>query len=156
MGIRFKINDELLEFHGDPRTSLLFALRNTYGLTGSKAACTEGFCGSCTVLIDGEPAVACLKAVGTLEGKKIMTIEGVATADRLSPVQKAFEDYDVVQCGMCFPGLVMTVTYLLEHNPKPSRGEVKSALTGNLCRCTGYERIIDAVMSIPADGGQAP
>ena len=155
MGVRLRINDEVFEFHGDPRTSLLNALRDTFRLTGSKAACTEGFCGSCTVLIDGEPAVACLKAVGTLEGKEITTIEGAATGGELNPVQQAFEDHDVVQCGMCFPGMVMTFTHLLKLNPKPSRDEVKSAMTGNICRCTGYERIIDAVMSIQADGGQA-
>jgi len=152
MGIRLKINDEIHEFHGDPRTSLLNTLRDTFRLTGSKTPCTEGFCGACTVFIDGEPAVACLIAVGTLEGKKITTIEGVATDGQLNPVQQAFEDHDVVQCGMCFPGMVMTITHLMKNNPKPTRDEVKSAMTGNICRCTGYERIVDAVMSVQAGG----
>lgn len=154
MVIRFTINGEEHEFHGDPRTSLLNALRDTFRLTGGKAACSEGFCGACTVHIGGELAVGCLKAIGTLEGKQITTIEGIGNHDKLNHVQQAFEDHDVVQCGMCFPGMVMTFTHLLEKNSNPSREEVRSAMSGNICRCTGYERIIDAIMSIKADGGQ--
>lgn len=152
MATQLNINGEMYDYHGDPRSSLVNVLRETFQMTGSKATCMEGFCGTCTVLIDGEPAVSCLKAVGTLSGKEIVTIEGIAK-NGLNPVQKAFEEYDVVQCGMCFPGIIITISYLLSQNSNPTREEVKSAMTGNICRCTGYERIIDAVMSIGNDGG---
>ena len=151
MSVSFILNGEPQEFQGDGRTSLLSVLRETCCLTGSKAVCGEGFCGACTILVDGEPAVACLKAVGTMEGKHVLTIEGASYGGKLSPVQEALEKHDVVQCGMCFPGIVMTFTHLLEENPNPSRDEVKTAMVGNLCRCTGYERIVDAVLSIPAE-----
>ena len=100
------------------------------------------------MLIDGEPAIACLTAIGTLDGKEIITIEGISIDGGLNSVQAAFEEFDVVQCGMCFPGIIISITHLLRNNCNPTRDDVKLALTGNLCRCTGYERIIDAVMSI--------
>jgi carbon-monoxide dehydrogenase small subunit len=148
------INGDERSFPGDPRTSLLDVLRDTFRLTGSKAVCGEGFCGACTVHVDGIPMVSCLQPIGMLEGATITTIEGVGDVENLNPVQQVFEDHDVVQCGMCFPGMVMTLTAFLKSNPAPSRSQVKDAMTGNICRCTGYERIIDAVMSIqesPAD-----
>jgi carbon-monoxide dehydrogenase small subunit len=147
---KLTINGEIYDYSGDPRSSLVNVLRETFHMTGSKAVCMEGFCGACNVLIDGEPVVSCLKAIGTLSGNEITTIEGMAK-NGLNPVQKAFEEYDVVQCGMCFPGIIITITYLLSHNPNPTREEVKSAMIGNICRCTGYERIVDAVMSIGKD-----
>lgn len=151
MQIKFKINNEINNYYGDLRKSLVDVLREQYRLTGTKAPCNEGYCGACTVLIDGEPAVACLTAIGTLDGKEIITIEGISIDGELNSVQAAFEDFDVVQCGMCFPGIVITITHLLKKNCKPNRDDVKLALTGNLCRCTGYERIIDAVMSIDSN-----
>ena len=151
MQIKFKINNEINNYYGDLRKSLVDVLREQYRLTGTKAPCDEGYCGACTVLIDGEPAIACLTAIGTLEGKEIITIEGISIDGGLNSVQAAFEEFDVVQCGMCFPGIIISITHLLRNNCNPTRDDVKLALTGNLCRCTGYERIIDAVMSIDSN-----
>lgn len=145
MAVRLNINGEEREYHGDPRTSLLDVLRGSFRLTGAKPVCTEGFCGACMVEIDGEAVPSCLRPVGLLEGCAITTIEGMATPNR---VQAAFLEHDVVQCGMCFPGMVMAMTNFLKDNPAPSRAEVKAAMVGNICRCTGYERIIDAIMSL--------
>ncbi len=148
MGVDFTLNGKPRSFAGDPRTSLLHALRDDFRLTGAKDVCGEGFCGACIIYVDGEPKTSCLLPVGALQGTEITTIEGIGNVDTLNPVQQAFIDFDVVQCGMCFPGMVMTLTHYLKDNPRPSRAEVKAALTGNICRCTGYERIIDAVMSL--------
>ena len=148
MTVSFTLNGRARSFSGDPRASLLEVLRDTYRLTGAKEVCGEGFCGACMVRIDGHPATACLVPMGTLEGSDLRTIEGIGTEAELNPVQQAFVDFDVVQCGMCFPGMVMTLTHFMKDNPQPTREDVKSALTGNICRCTGYERIIDAVMSL--------
>jgi len=155
MAVVLTINGVEKSFFGDPRTSLLDVLRDTFRLTGAKPVCGEGFCGTCTVHVDGVPMTSCLLPIGNLAGKSITTIEGVGNVEHLNPVQQVFEDYDVVQCGMCFPGMVMTLTSFLKDNPTPSRSEVKDAMTGNICRCTGYERIIDAVMSMqkqPSNG----
>ena len=146
--MKLNINNEDFEFYGDQKTSLLIFLRDQLSMTGTKGVCSEGFCGSCTVHIDGKPALSCLTPVGVLAEKKIRTIEGVGSLDNLNIVQKVFKAYDVVQCGMCFPGIVMTFTSFLEENANPTRQELKKAMVGNLCRCTGYERIIDALMSI--------
>nr|WP_309502834.1 2Fe-2S iron-sulfur cluster-binding protein [uncultured Roseovarius sp.] len=148
MAVTFTLNGQQRRYSGDPRTSLMDALRRDFRLTGTKDVCGEGFCGACLVQIDGVPRVSCLLPIGAVEGADITTIEGVGDLDTLNPVQQAFEDFDVVQCGMCFPGMVMTLSHFLQDNPRPSRDEVKSALVGNICRCTGYERIIDAVMSL--------
>ncbi len=148
MTIEMTINGEVRTIAADPRTALLDVLRDSCRLTGAKAVCREGFCGACTVLVDGEAVPSCLRPVGMLDGRSIVTIEGLAHFETPNPVQQAFIDHDVVQCGMCFPGMVMTLTAFLETNPAPSRGEVKAALSGNICRCTGYERIVDAVLSI--------
>jgi aerobic carbon-monoxide dehydrogenase small subunit len=150
--VTLNINGTDRRFHGDPRTPLLDVLRDTFRLTGAKAVCREGFCGACTVHVDGVPVMSCLRPVGLVGGQKITTIEGIGAVDALNPVQQAFEDFDVVQCGMCFPGMVMSLTAFFKENPKPTRDDVKAAMTGNICRCTGYERIIDAVMSLQISG----
>ena len=152
MTIRLKINGENFEYHGDSRASLLEVLRETFRLTGSKSVCCEGFCGACTVHINGELVASCLKPVGVLEGMEITTIEGVGSIEKLNPIQQALEDHDVVQCGMCFPGMVMTFTSFFKSNPNPTRNDVKAAMSGNICRCTGYERIVDALLSIQMKG----
>lgn len=156
MSVTLKVNGQTRVFHGDPRTPLVDVLRSALRLTGTKVVCGEGFCGACTVMIDGAPVPACLRPVGMLAGAEITTVEGLSTPEALNPVQQAFIDHDVVQCGMCFPGMVVTLTDFLRRNTAPTRDEVKVALTGNLCRCTGYERIIDAVMAIarPAQAGE--
>lgn len=154
MAVNFTLNGKPRSFAGDPRTSLLDALRNDFRLTGAKDVCGEGFCGACIISLNGEPKTSCLLPMGALDGTTVTTIEGVGGVETLNEVQQAFLDFDVVQCGMCFPGMVMTLTHYLAENPKPSRTEVKAALTGNICRCTGYERIIDAVMSLQGSGAE--
>ena len=147
MSFPLKINGEARVTGRDPLTPLLDILRDDLALTGAKAVCREGFCGACTVLMDNRPVVSCLLPVVSAAGRDIRTVEALAEGGELSPLQRAFQDHDVVQCGMCFPGMVITLTALLESNPKPARDEVKRALVGNICRCTGYERMIDAVLA---------
>jgi carbon-monoxide dehydrogenase small subunit len=128
-----------------PGESLLFLLRERLGLPGTKNACEEGECGSCTVLLDGLPVCSCLVAAPQAIGRSVVTVEGLAGAAGLHPVQQAFVDAGAVQCGFCTPGLVVTVTDLLARTPQPTDAEIREALAGNLCRCTGYEKILDAV-----------
>jgi aerobic carbon-monoxide dehydrogenase small subunit len=125
--------------------SLLYVLRERMGLPGSKNACEQGECGSCTVYLDATTVCACLVAAGQAEGRDVVTVEGLGTAGELDPVQQAFLDAGAVQCGFCTPGLVVAAHELLDHDPDPSTVDVREALAGNLCRCTGYEKIIDAV-----------
>ncbi|MGZ5415839.1 MAG: (2Fe-2S)-binding protein [Nocardioides sp.] len=128
-----------------PGESLLYVLRERLGLPGSKNACEQGECGSCTVYLDGVPVCSCLVAAGQAEGRSVVTVEGLATDDVLHPVQQAFVDAGAVQCGFCTPGLVVAVHDLLAQDPDPDDADIREALAGNLCRCTGYEKIIDAV-----------
>jgi aerobic carbon-monoxide dehydrogenase small subunit len=125
--------------------SLLYVLRERLGLPGSKNACEQGECGSCTVYLDGVPVCACLVAAGQAEGRTVVTVEGLADDEGLHPVQQAFVEAGAVQCGFCTPGLVVAVHDLLERDADPSDADVREALAGNLCRCTGYEKILDAV-----------
>ena len=125
--------------------SLLYLLRERMGLPGSKNACEQGECGSCTVYLDGIPACACLVAAGQVEGREICTVEGLADGDKLDPMQEAFVECGAVQCGFCTPGLVVQAHDLIERVPNPSDVEIRESLAGNLCRCTGYEKILDAV-----------
>jgi carbon-monoxide dehydrogenase small subunit len=125
--------------------SLLYVLRERLGLPGSKNACEQGECGSCTVLLDGETVCACLVAAAQADGRDIRTVEGLARGDHLHPIQVAFAETGAVQCGFCTPGLLIQVEDLLRHNPDPSDPEIREALAGNLCRCTGYEQILEAV-----------
>lgn len=125
--------------------SLLYMLRERVGLPGSKNACEQGECGSCTVYLDGTPVCACLVAAGQVHGRSVRTVEGLADGDRLDPMQQAFVEAGAVQCGFCTPGLIVQAHDLIERNPDPSDVEIREALAGNLCRCTGYEKILDAV-----------
>ncbi len=130
--------------------SLLYALRERMGLPGSKNACEQGECGSCTVYLDGLPVCACLVAAGQAHGREVTTVEGLARDGELDRVQRAFVECGAVQCGFCTPGLVVSTHDLLERNPAPSDPEIREALAGNLCRCTGYEKILDAVRAAAA------
>jgi carbon-monoxide dehydrogenase small subunit len=130
--------------------SLLYVLRERMGLPGSKNACEQGECGSCTVYLDGTPVCACLVAAGQADGREVVTVEGLADEDGLHPVQRAFVEHGAVQCGFCTPGLLVQTHALLAANPAPSDLEIREALAGNLCRCTGYEKILDAVRSAAA------
>jgi carbon-monoxide dehydrogenase small subunit len=125
--------------------SLLFLLRERLGLPGSKNACEQGECGSCTVYLDSVPVCSCLVAAGQAQDREVRTVEGLADGNRLDPVQEAFVEAGAVQCGFCTPGLVVAAHDLLERVPRPSDPEIREALAGNLCRCTGYEKILDAV-----------
>jgi carbon-monoxide dehydrogenase small subunit len=125
--------------------SLLYALRERMGLPGSKNACEQGECGSCTVYLDGLPVCSCLVAAGQANGREVTTVEGLTGDGELHPVQQAFLECGAVQCGFCTPGLIVSTHDLLERNPHPSDPEIREALAGNLCRCTGYEKILDAV-----------
>ena len=139
--------------NGDQRTaddvwegeSLLYVLRERLGLPGSKNACEQGECGSCTVYLDDTPVCACLVAAGQAEGRDVRTVEGLARGDELDPVQQAFVSAGAVQCGFCTPGLIVATHDLLRRVPSPSDEEIRESLAGNLCRCTGYEKILDAV-----------
>ncbi|QRP47587.1 (2Fe-2S)-binding protein [Amycolatopsis sp. FDAARGOS 1241] len=125
--------------------SLLYVLRERLGLAGSKNACEQGECGSCTVYLDGVPACACLVAAGQAEGRGVRTVEGLADGDRLDPIQETFVECGAVQCGFCTPGLLVTAHDLVARTSNPSDAEIREALAGNLCRCTGYEKVLDAV-----------
>ncbi|MEV4239833.1 MULTISPECIES: (2Fe-2S)-binding protein [unclassified Nocardia] len=125
--------------------SLLYMLRERMGLPGSKNACEQGECGSCTVYLDGTPVCSCLVAAGQVQDRSVRTVEGLANGARLDPMQEAFVEAGAVQCGFCTPGLIVQAHDLIERNPDPSDVEIREALAGNLCRCTGYEKILDAV-----------
>ncbi len=125
--------------------SLLHVLRERLGLPGAKNACEQGECGSCSVYVDGQLVCACLVLAGQAEGREVTTVEGLASEGELSPIQEAFLQAGAVQCGFCTPGLIVATDDLLGRNPEPTDGEIREALAGNLCRCTGYEKILDAV-----------
>jgi len=152
-----------VEVNGEPRTaddvwegeSLLFLLRERLGLSGAKNACEQGECGSCTVYLDGIPVCACLVSAGQAEGRAVRTVEGLADGDRLDPVQQAFVEAGAVQCGFCTPGLLVATHDLLSRVPDPPDGEIREALAGNLCRCTGYEKIMEAVRLAASRRGSA-
>ena len=149
MAISFRLNCETRHYDGDGMVPLIDVLRRDAGLTGAKAVCREGFCGACMVHIDGEPHLSCLLPVGLVGGRDVTTIEGLGgQADGPFPdaLRQAFIDTDAVQCGMCFPGMVLSLGPFLAANPNAGRDEVKTAMVGNICRCTGYERIVDAAM----------
>jgi carbon-monoxide dehydrogenase small subunit len=150
-----------LTVNGEQRTaddvwageSLLYVLRERLGLPGSKNACEQGECGSCTVYLDDTPVCACLVAAGQAEGRAVRTVEGLTGGDELDPVQQAFVDAGAVQCGFCTPGLIVATHDLLRRVARPSDDEIRESLAGNLCRCTGYEKIMDAVRAAAAAGG---
>ncbi|ADH88870.1 (2Fe-2S)-binding domain protein [Ancylobacter novellus DSM 506] len=148
MPIDMIVNGEAKQSAADPMTPLVDVLRDEFHLTGAKPVCREGFCGACTVLVDGEPRAACLTPAGLAQGREIGTVEGLSAGGRLNPVQASLVEHDAVQCGMCFPGMVVTLTHFLAQTPRPSRDQVRAALTGNACRCTGYERIVAAALDV--------
>ncbi len=145
------INGTLRRMTVHPGDTVLQTLRDDLGLTGTKEGCVEGECGACTVLLDDEPVDSCLLATAAVDGRRIRTVESLSTGDELGPLQKAFLDHGAVQCGFCTPGFLMTLTALLEHNPTPSRSDIREAISGNICRCTGYSQMIEAVVAA-ADG----
>jgi len=141
----FRINGERAEVAYSPHHTLLEVLREDLGLTGTKHGCELGECGTCAVLVDGEPVLSCLMMPQDCEGKEITTVEGMAQGPALHPLQETFADLGAAQCGYCTPGFMLTAMSLLEENPAPTRDEIREALAGNLCRCTGYIKIYEAV-----------
>jgi aerobic-type carbon monoxide dehydrogenase small subunit (CoxS/CutS family) len=143
--ISFLLNGKKTDVELDPKETLLWVLRNRLGLTGTKFGCGQGYCGSCTIIIDNEAVRSCMIPVGEVAGKKVTTIEGLAKDGKLHPVQQAFVDHEALQCGYCTPGMIMNATALLIKNPKPSHQEIIDGMEDNLCRCGAHKRIIQAV-----------
>jgi carbon-monoxide dehydrogenase small subunit len=151
--IRVEVNGTVFERDVEPRLLLSDFLRGELGLTGTHVGCEHGVCGACTILFDDEPARSCIMLAAQAHGHRLRTIEGLASADgALSPVQAAFRDAHGLQCGFCTPGLLMTVTAFLREQPRPSESEVREAVAGHLCRCTGYQHIVQAVLAASAAG----
>jgi len=150
--LTLKVNGRVREFAAAQSALLLDVLRETLGLTGSKQGCDGGECGACTVLVDGQPRLACITLAATLEGHAIETIEGQVRGGQMSPLQRAFHEKLGTQCGICTPGMVMAAEGLLRRVPNPSEAQIREALAGNLCRCTGYVKIIEAVQAAAAEG----
>ena len=150
--IKFDLNGEKTDWSGNPTARLLDVLRNELGLTGTKCGCKEGECGACAVILDGKLVNSCLVAMGRLEGADIKTIEGYSKTEKFAVLDKAFESVSAVQCGYCIPGMIMASESLLADNPHPSDEEIRAAISGNLCRCTGYNAIVKAI-GIAAERG---
>jgi carbon-monoxide dehydrogenase small subunit len=146
--IRFKLNGIETELVTDPNQILLWVLRDHFGLTVTKYGCGIGFCGACTVLIDGEPARSCMMPVSDVAGRSVVTIEGLEKDGKIHPVQQAFIDHDALQCGFCTPGMILTAVGMLEKNPSPAREEIVAGLEENLCRCGAHKRIIESVEDV--------
>ena len=151
MMVQLKVNGELRSADCPPETTLLMFRREHLSLTGAKLGCDVGDCGTCTVIVDGESVNSCLMLAARAAGHDVTTIEGLANSQQLHPIQQAFEEHGALQCGFCGPGMIMSAKDLLDKNPEPSVLEIRDALSGNLCRCTGYTKIIEAII----DAGQA-
>ena len=147
------VNGRQETFQTDPARPLLDVLREDLGLTGPKYGCGEGACRACTVLVDGRSTISCMTRVDSVAGREITTIEGLATGDTLTPVQQAFVDEQAMQCGYCTPGMILTATALLARVPDPSDAEIMLVMRGNICRCGGYPKIIDAIHRAARGGG---
>jgi len=151
--ITLRVNGESYEVAVEPRTLLLDVLRERLGLTGAKRACDFGNCGSCTVLMDGKPVLSCLILAVDAQGKEILTVEGMAKDGQLHPLQQAFIDHGAIQCGFCTPGMLLSAKALLDENPQATEEEVRQAISGNLCRCTGYHKIVEAIIDAAQSTG---
>lgn len=143
--ISLNINGQPVEAAAAPNMTLLAFLREEIGLTGAKHGCGLGDCGACTVIMDGQPVNSCLVLAVQAQGKDIITIEGLAENGKLHPIQRAFVDKGSIQCGFCTPGMILSAKALLDQNPKPTEKEIRTAISGNLCRCTGYQKIVEAI-----------
>ena len=146
--IQLRVNGELHEVMVEPWKTLLQVIRGDIGLTGAKEACGTGECGACTVLVNGKPVNSCLVLAVEAQGKDILTIEGLAQGDKLHPLQDAFIKHGAIQCGFCTPGMLLSAKALLDDNPQPTEEEIREAISGNLCRCTGYNKIVEAILGV--------
>lgn len=153
--IRLNVNDEVFEVIARPRESLLDVLRNKLKLTGTKIGCNEGDCGACTVIMDGRTVNACLVLAVEAEGHKILTIEGLAKGPELHPLQESFVKHGGFQCGYCTPGMLLSAKALLDENPDPTEAEIRKGISGNLCRCTGYSKIVESIREAARSMGGA-
>lgn len=147
MNVTIDVNGTTRSASVPPETTLLELLRDHFNLTGAKLGCDVGDCGACTVMVDGKPVNACLMLACQADRRSVLTIEGLATRDRLHPIQKVFEDHAALQCGFCGPGIILSAKALLDENSNPTVQEIKDALSGNLCRCTGYTKMIEAIQA---------
>lgn len=145
--VTLKVNGEYYELAIDQRQTLADVIRNDLELTGTKEGCGLGSCGSCTVIMDGKTVLSCMILAIEAQGRDIMTIEGLGDGDNLHPIQQAFIDHNGLQCGFCTPGMIMSATTLLKNNPSPSEDEIRFAISGNLCRCTGYDKIVESIQA---------
>jgi aerobic carbon-monoxide dehydrogenase small subunit len=150
--ILLRINNEEHNITTYPNRTLLEILRDDLSLTGTKESCGEGVCGACTVLLDGLPVRSCILLVTEAEGKEITTIEGLSGGEKLDPIQEAFIEHHAVQCGFCSPGMILTAYSLLKSNPDPDEEEIRHAISGNICRCTGYAKIVEAIKAMSKEG----
>ena len=149
-GLTLRVNGEVHEVYAYPNMTLLEVLREELHLTGAKESCGQGACGSCTVLLDGAPVRSCLLLAREAEGRQVLTIEGLASGGKLHPIQEAFVEHHAIQCGFCTPGMVLTAKALLDQTPEPTEEEIRGALAGNICRCTGYAKIVEAIKAVAA------
>jgi carbon-monoxide dehydrogenase small subunit len=149
--IELRVNGDPYEIAIEPRRTLLEVLRENVGLTGTKEGCDMGACGSCTVLLDNKAVLSCLTLAVEAQGKEIITIEGLAQNGKLHPLQEAFVNHGAIQCGFCTPGMILSAKALLDGNPHPNKEEIKEAIAGNLCRCTGYVKIVEAIMAVSSN-----
>lgn len=156
--IQLRVNGESHTVVVEPQRTLLDVLRDNLGLTGTKRGCDEGHCGACTVLMDGKAVNSCLTLAVRAQGKEIVTIEGLSTGGRMHPLQESFVIHGAIQCGFCAPGMILTAKALLDANPDPTEQDIKAAISGNICRCTGYVKIVEAVKAAAHTlrGGNAP
>lgn len=150
--LQMNVNGEDVEIEVQASVTLAYALREQLGLTGTKIGCEEGECGACTVLVDGQAVNSCIYPAMKAMGRRILTVEGLAHNDELHPLQRAFLEHGAVQCGYCTPGLLLSAVALLAENPHPSEAEIRRAISGNLCRCTGYLKVIEAIQAVSQSG----
>jgi aerobic carbon-monoxide dehydrogenase small subunit len=155
--VQLVVNGETVEAVVEPNRTLLQFLREDLGLTGTKHGCGVGDCGACTIILDGKPVNSCLVLAVQAQGREVLTIEGLADNGKLHPIQQAFVDKGAIQCGFCSPGMILAAKALLEDSPKPTELEIRTAMSGNLCRCTGYQKIVEAIqeaaVSLLGNGG---
>lgn len=151
MKIVFTLNGSRVSVEAPPDRRAVDLLREDLRLTGTKEGCGSGECGCCTILVDGGSRLSCLMLAAQLDGREVTTIEGLGSGEEMHPVQRSFVDHGAVQCGFCTPGMVLSAVDLLRRNPRPDRGEIRRGLSGNICRCTGYQKIVDAVEAVSRD-----